>query len=175
MSAKVIQITGLVLTVVYGLFVVWVYWAAPKDFSEAKEKARESLTKAASTARVATSLYEIDKEKFREGLSAFRQERHVAARDLFTRADPERQDPEVQYYIAYSFYREGWGRFSNDDEKFEKALDQVRYVRKLSPDYKATDQGLALRVPAELEQELTEGLRVTASDFNPLKAFRERK
>lgn len=175
MNAKLIQILGLVMTVIYGLLVVWVYWAAPKTFSDATTKAKESLTKAASSARVATSLYEIDQRKFKEGLAAFRGERFLAARDLFSRSDPERQDPEVQYYIAYSLYRQGWGRLSNDDELFQKSLEQVRYVKRLDPDYDATDPKLLLKRPVELEQELIEGLQVTASDFNPLKAFRERK
>ena len=175
MNAKLIQITGLVLTVSYGLFVVWIYWAAPKDLLDATIKARETVESATEKTKVATNLYQIDKEKFDQGLAAFRADRFVAARDLFERADPERRNAEVQYYIAYSLYRQGWGRFSHNDELFEIALEQVRFVRRLDPDFRSKDTGLALKLPAELEAEITEGLRVTASDFNPLRAFGERK
>ena len=37
------------------------------------------------------------------------------------------------------------------------------------------DADLQLRTPAELKNELEEGLRVTADDFNPLRVLRERK
>ncbi len=175
MNTKFIQITGIALTVLYGLFVVWIYWAAPKDFRDATLKAREGVTKAVSTTQVITNTYEVDKTKFQEGISAFRSENYVLARDRFQRADPEARDAKTQYYIAYSFYREGWGRFSNDDELFQKALKQVEVVKRLGGDFRADDPDLKLARPVELEAELNDGLRVTAGDFNPLKVIRERK
>ncbi|NNE66595.1 MAG: hypothetical protein HKN33_08505 [Pyrinomonadaceae bacterium] len=175
MNAKFIQISGIALTVVYGLFVVWIYWASPKNLADFETKARESVTKAASKASVVTNTYEIDKVKFQEGLVAFRSENFIVARDRFQKSDPEKRDARVQYYIAYTFYRQGWGRFSNDDELFLKGLKQLEEVKRLDSDFKADDPDLRLARPVELENEFREGLRFTASDLNPFKIGRERK
>ena len=113
--------------------------------------------------------------KFNEGLQAFRADNFVLARDLFSKADPERRDAKTQYYIAYSFYRQGWGRVSNDDELFKKGLEQTDFVIQLDKNFKASDENLKLQNPVELKNELEEGLKVTAADFNPLKVLRERK
>ena len=142
---------------------------------EVPEKARESVERVTSKAKVVTNTYEVDKAKFDEGRALFAAERYPAARDVLAQADPEKKDSETQYLIAYSYYRQGWGRFSNDDELFELGLKQVRFVRKLDREFISKDGALTLRRPVELEEEIKEGLRLTASDFNPLKAFRERK
>jgi len=175
MNVKFIQIVGIALTAFYGLFVVWIYWAAPRDLTDIPAKARESVTKAASKASVVTNTYQIDRTRYQEGLVAFRNDEFLVARDRFVKADPEKRDANVQYYIAYSFYREGWGRFSNDDELFEKGLAQLEAVNRLESDFRSRDPDLKLSRPVELENELREGLRLTASDFNPLKVIRERK
>jgi hypothetical protein len=175
MKEKHIQILGIALTLIYAFFVAWLYWAAPKNLEEVTTKAKETVQQATSTAQVITNTYEIDEAKFKEGVNAFRQDNFVLARDLFERADKEKRDVKTQYYIAYTYYRQGWGRFSNDDELFEKGLEQVKLVRKLDEDFKSDDPDLKLRTPIELKDEFEEGLRVTASDFNPLKITRERK
>jgi hypothetical protein len=108
-------------------------------------------------------------------LRAFRQDNFIVARDEFEKADPERRDAKTQFYIAYSYYRQGWGRISNDDELFKKGLEQVDYVIKIDDDFKADDADLKLQNPVELKNEFEEGLKVTASDFNPFKIVRERK
>ena len=174
MKPKHIQTAGLILTVVYGLFVVWIYWAAPKSVGEVTVKARETLEQAANEAKAATGTYEVDSEKFSRGLTAFRADNFVLARDLFEQADPKGIDPKTQYYIAYSFYRQGWGRFSNDDELFKQGLEQVEKVIALDREYKADDPGLKLKYPVELKKELEDGLKITADDFNPLRLTRER-
>ena len=33
----------------------------------------------------------------------------------FARADPAVRDARTQFYIAYSYYRQGWGRLYHDD------------------------------------------------------------
>lgn len=175
MNPKRIQILGLVLTAVYGLFVAWIYWAAPKSVGDLSVKARETIQQAANEAKAATGVYQVDPDKFTQGLNAFRADNFVLARDLFEQADPKAIDPETQYYIAYSYYRQGWGRISNDDELFKKGLEQVDRVIALDREYRSDDQTLAMKFPVELKQELQEGLRITADDFNPLKLARERK
>ena len=163
------------MVAVYGLFVVFLYAAEPRSLEEVTAKAVETVQNAATKGQVITGTYEIDRAKFDEGLAAFRQENYVLARDAFAKADPERRDANVQFYIAYSFYRQGWGRVSNDDAMFRQALETLERVALLDKDFRSSDPDLKLRTPAELKNELEEGLRVTADDFNPLKVLRERK
>jgi hypothetical protein len=175
MKEKYIQILGIVLTLFYAFFVAWLYWAEPKNLVEVTTKAKETVQQATSTAQVITNTYEIDQAKFDEGLRAFRQDNFIVARDNFEKADKEKRDARTQFYIAYTYYRQGWGRLSNDDELFQKGLDQINYVLKLDNDFKSNDGDLKLRTPVELKNEFEEGLRITADDFNPFKLTRERK
>ena len=163
------------MVAVYGLFVVFLYAAEPRSLEEVTAKAVETVQNAATKGQVITGTYEIDRAKFDEGLAAFRQENYVLARDAFAKADPERREANVQFYIAYSFYRQGWGRVSNDDAMFKQALESLERVTFIDKDFRSSDLDLKLRTPAELRNELEEGLRVTADDFNPLKVLRERK
>jgi hypothetical protein len=175
MKEKHIQILGIGLTALYGLFVAWLYVAEPKSLVELPTKAQQTIDRATTTAQVITNTYEIDRARFNEGLAAFRQENFVLARDAFSRADAERRDARTQFYIAYSFYRQGWGRVSNDDALFKQGLETVNRAIALDADFKADDADLQLKTPVELKAELEHGLQVTAEDFNPLKVFRERK
>ena len=175
MKEKYLQVFGIVLTAVYGLFVAWIYVAAPKSLEELPAKAQETIEKATTTAQVITNTYEIDAAKFNDGLTAFRADNFLAARDSFEKADPERRDAKTQFYIAYSFYRQGWGRVSNDDELFKKGLEQLNRVALLDKNFRSDDANLQMKTPVELKNEFEEGLKVTANDFNPLKLVRERK
>jgi len=175
MKEKHIQFFSIVLTTVYGLFVMWLYVAEPKTLEELPSKARQTIEKATTTAQVLTNTYEIDQAKFNEGLAAFRQENFIVARDNFEKADPQRRDARTQFYIAYSFYRQGFGRLSNDDALFRQGLEQINRVIQLDNNFKSDDANLQLKTPVELKNEFEEGLKVTASDFNPLRLVRERK
>ncbi|MEP7148213.1 MAG: hypothetical protein ABI857_04960, partial [Acidobacteriota bacterium] len=130
---------------------------------------------AVTKGQVMTGTYEIDQAKFNDGLQAFRQDNFIAARDSFERADPEKRDPKTQFYIAYTFYRQGWGRISNDDALFKQGFESVQRVTMLDPNYRTDDANLQLRTPAELRNEFEEGMKITADDFNPLRLVRERK
>lgn len=175
MKEKHIQILGVVLTVVYGLFVAWLYAAAPKNLGEAQTKAAATIESATTKGEILIGAYEINRAEFDEGLAAFRQDNFIAARDNFEKADPERRDARTQFYIAYSFYRQGFGRVSNDDALFRQGLEQTNRAAALDKNFKSDDANLALKTPAELKNEFEEGLKVTAGDFNPLKVLRERK
>ena len=175
MKEKYLQILSLLITVFYGFFVVWLYWAAPQNLEDVSVKARETIESAATKSEIIIGTYEVDREKFDQGLQAFRSDNFILARDLFQRADPERRDARAQFYVAYSFYRQGFGRVSNDDALFRQGLEQVNRVISLDKNFRAADQNLKLQTPVELKNELEEGLKVTAEDFNPLKVFRERK
>src|SRR5688572_16534335 len=125
MKEKYIQILGLAGAIIYGTFVMFLYAAEPRSLEEISTKAISTVENAVTKGQVITGTYEIDAVKFNQGLLAFRQDNFIAARDSFSRADPESRDPRTQFYIAYSFYRQGWGRISNDDALFKQALESV--------------------------------------------------
>jgi hypothetical protein len=164
-----------VISVVYFGFIAFLYLAEPRSLADISTKAASTIQNAATKGQAITGTYQVDQAKFAEALRLFRQDNFVAARDLFQKADPERRDPATQYYIAYTYYRQGWGRISNDGELFAAGLKQLDRVDELDPNYVATDDDLKLKRPAELRHEFEEGMRVTIDDFNPLKVVRERK
>ena len=175
MNEKHIQISGIFLAVVYAVFIAWLYIAEPKSLDELPAKAQTTIENVTTKTQIAIGTYEIDRAKFNEGLAAFRQNNFIVARDNFQRADSERRDARTQFYIAYSFYRQGFGRVSNDDALFKQGFEQTSRVIELDKNFKSDDAGLQLKTPIELKNELEEGLKVTAGDFNPLKVLRERK
>ena len=175
MKERHVQVIGIALTLIYGGFIAFLYAAEPRSLEEITIKARSTVSDAVTKGQVMAGTYEIDQAKFNAGLQAFRQDNFVAARDSFERADPEHRDPKTQYYIAYSFYRQGWGRVSNDDSLFKQAIERSERVAMLDPNFRADDANLQLKTPAELRAELEEGMTVSADDFNPLRLVRERK
>ncbi len=161
MKEKYLQFLGIILSIIYASLIVWLYGNEPKTLSEVVTKAT-----------VTVGTYEIDKVKFDEGLRLFRAENYPASRDFFAQADAEKRDAKTQFYIAYSFYRQGFGKVYSDNTLFKQGLEQLNRVE---PNFKSTDEDLKLKTPAELKNELSEGLQFTADDLNPLKVWRERK
>ena len=92
-------------------------------------------------------------------------------------SDPAERDARTQFYIAYAYYRQGWGRVYSDDELFGKGLASVDKAIALAPGGRLVvdDANLLMRSADELRAELQSGLTREASDFNPLKVFRARK
>ena len=175
MNEKNIQILGIFLAASYGFFIAWLYFAEPKSLDELPAKAQTTIDNVMTKTQVAIGTYEVDRAKFDEGLKAFRAGNHIAARDNFERADTEKRDAKTQFYVAYSFYRQGFGKISNDDALFKQGSEQVNRVIALDANYKSDDANLQLKTPVELKNEFEEGLKITAGDFNPLKVLRERK
>jgi len=172
---KHIQTLGIALATFYAIFITWVYSVEPKSLEEVPAKAQTTIENVTTKTQVAIGTYEIDRAKFNVGLMAFQQDNFIVARDNFQKADTEKRDPRTQFYIAYSFYRQGFGRVSNDDALFKQGLEQIDRVIELDKNFKSDDANLQLKTPVELKNEFEEGLKVTASDFNPLKVLRERK
>ena len=170
-----IQIVGVVFSIAFGVFIIFLYAAEPRSLEEVSLKARTTIDTLANKGQVAIGTYTVDEKLFAEALAAFRSDNFVLARDLFARADPESRDARTQYYIAYSYYRQGWGRITNDDELFRQSLDALDRVTLIDPGFRSSDPDLQLSTPAELRAELEEGLRVTMGDLNPMRVFRERK
>lgn len=163
---RLIPALGIMWTLAYGAGIVWLYATAP-----------QTLGDVATQARVVAGRYEVDAARFEAARELFRREQYAAARDEWARADPARRDPRTQFYIAYAFYRQGWGRVYNDDDLFRQGLEAINHAISLSPEGPLTldDTELKIRTASELKAEFEEGLRQTADDLNPLKVFRERK
>lgn len=166
MQSKLIQIAGLVFSIAYAAFIIWIYATEPRTFKEVT-----------TSAEVATGTYEINQENFNSALSLFRREQFRAARDEWQRADPAQRDARTQFYIAYSFYREGWGRVYFDQDLFKQGVEAVNRAIALSPAGPLTidDPDLHMHTAAELKTELEQGLESSWSDVNPLKVLRTRK
>ncbi|HEX5601840.1 MAG TPA: hypothetical protein VFX63_04785 [Pyrinomonadaceae bacterium] len=166
MQAKIIKVGGLVFTIAYAAFIVWIYATEPRTFKEVT-----------TSAEIAAGTYQIDQEKFNSALGLFRREQFRAARDEWQRADPAQRDARTQFYIAYSFYREGWGRVYFDQELFKQGVEAVNRAIALSSTSPLTidDPDLRMHTAAELKVELEQGLESSWSDVNPLKVLRTRK
>jgi hypothetical protein len=166
MQHKLIQSVGVAWTILFAVFVIWIYATEPRTLKEV-----------ATGAQVIAGTYQVDSEKFEEGLRLFRAEQFRAARDEWSRADPEQRDARTQFYIAYAFYREGWGRVYNDDTLFKQGLEAANRALSLSQNerLRVDDPDLQMHTPAELKAELEQGLERTVDDLNPLKVFRQRK
>ena len=145
-------------------FIAFLYWSQPKTLAEVTTKGS-----------VAIGTYSIDKTEFERGVSLFRTEDYIGSRVAFDKADPEKRDAATQFFVAYSYYRQGWGRVSNDDALFTEGLKAADRVIAIDANYRSTDSTLTMRAASELKAEFEGGLKLTPSDFNPLKLTRERK
>jgi hypothetical protein len=166
LQSRIIQLVGLVFTIAYAAFIVWIYATEPRTFKEVT-----------TSAEVVAGTYEINQEKFNSALNFFRREQFRAARLEWQQADPAQRDARTQFYIAYSFYREGWGRVYFDQELFRQGVDAVNRAIALSSTNALTidDPDLQMHTAAELKAELEQGLESNWSDVNPLKVLRTRK
>jgi len=166
MQGKSIQIVGVLWTLIYASFIVWIYATAPRSFKEM-----------ATNTQVAAGTYEVNQEKFNQGLTLFRRDQFRAARDEWAAADPAQRDPRTQFYIAYAFYREGWGRVYYDRALFNEGLAAINRAINLNPNATLVvdDPNLQMHTPAELKAELEQGIERSWKDLNPLKLLRQRK
>ncbi len=164
MNDKYIHIFSLLVIASALAFIVFLYSTEPRSLAEVTTKSQ-----------VALGTYEIDQAAFARGLASFRNEEFPAARAAFDTADPEKRDANTQYYRAYSYYRQGWGRVTNDNDLFQSGLVAVTRLIELDPNYRTMDGALGIKTAAELKNEFEEGLKITPADFNPLRLIRERK
>lgn len=166
MRSKSIQVAGLALTTIYAAFIIWIYATEPRSFKEV-----------ANRTEIAAGTYQVDQARFTSGLDLFRREQFRAARDEWQRADPAQGDARTQFYIAYSFYREGWGRVYNDQDLFKQGLTAVNRAIGLESAGPLTvdDPNLQMHTAAELKTELEAGTERSWGDINPLRVLRKRK
>ena len=119
--------------------------------------------------------YEVDAAKFNEGLQAFRADNFVLARDLFPKPTRNAATRKRSITSPTVFTGKAGAEFPMMTHYFKKGLEQTDFVIQLDKNFKAEDENLKLQNPVELKNEIEEGLKVTAADFNPLKVLRERK
>jgi tetratricopeptide (TPR) repeat protein len=161
-----VRSVGFVVAITYAAFIVWLYAAQPQTIAEV-------------TGGLAAGVgaYRVDDQAMQDGLTFFRREAFAEARAAFDRADPAHRDPRIQFYVAYSYYREGWGRVYSDDALYAKGIEAVDRAIAAAPDHRVVidDPTLGMHTADELKAELTRGVTREPSDFNPVKVFRRRR
>ncbi len=164
-SATLVRGLGLVLSLAYAGFIIWLYTMQPRTMAEV-----------AGGVAAGVGVYRIDQASFDEGLRFFRADKFVEARNAFERADPAKQHAPTQFYVAYSYLRQGWGRVYSDDALMKQALAAVERAVAVAPGgvVRVDDARVTLKTSDELRAEIERNLTREVSDFNPLKVFRER-
>jgi hypothetical protein len=160
---RIVRASGLAAAIGYGALIVWLY-------------ARQPQTLAQVTGGLASAVgaYHVDEQSFADGLRFFRRDQFIEARAAFARADPAERDARTQFYIAYSWYREGWGHFYNDRRALARGLEAVDHAIALAPNGRLIvedDPDLQMHSADELKAELQRGMQ---RDPNPLHVFRSR-
>jgi hypothetical protein len=160
------RVAGLLLTTIYAVVIGWLYARQPQTIAQVTGGITNAI-----------GIYKIDDVSFEDGRRFFRNDQFVEARLAFARADPAVRDARTQFYIAYSYYREGWGRFYQDDRLYSEGLTAVDRAIALAPGGRLVvdDQDLKMQTGEELKAALQSGLEREPSDLNPLRVFRERK
>jgi len=166
MAEKTIRWTGLGLVAAYAFLIGWLYARQPKTFAQ--------VTGGLSAV---VGAYRIDQLAFDDGLRFFKNDQFVEARLAFARADPALSDPRTQFYVAYTYYREGWGRLHHDDRLYAEGLTAIDRAIARAPGGRLVvdDPTLGMHSADEVKAELEAGMRIEPSDFNPLRVFAARK
>jgi tetratricopeptide (TPR) repeat protein len=161
-----VRIAGLVVSLGYAAFIVWLYAAQPQTVAQVTGSMASGI-----------GAYRVDTQATADAMGFFYRDRFPEARAAFERADPAQRDARTQFYIAYSYYRQGWGRVYNDDALFRKGIEAVDRAIAAAPDHRLVvdDPELGMKTGEELKAELERGITREAADFNPLKIFRSRK
>ena len=166
MRERTVRTLGLAGALVYAAFIVWLYIRQPQSMAEVTGGLTATI-----------GAYRIDQQAFDDGLRFFRLDQFPEARAALERADAAEQDARTQFYIAYTYYRQGWGRLYQDDVLFARGLDRVQKAIALAPNGRLVvdDPDLQMHSADELKAELEAGLRTDVSDLNPLRVFGHRK
>jgi len=162
----VIRGAGLAGALAYAALIGWLYVTQP-----------QTPAQVSGGLAAIVGAYHVDNQAFNDGLQFFRKDQFVEARAAFARADPAERDATTQFYIAYAFYRQGWGRVYNDDALFTAGIAAVDKAIAAAPNGRliVNDPDLQMHSGDELRAELQRGVTREASDLNPLKVFRTRK
>ncbi len=163
---RIIRSIGLIAALVYAAIIVWAYANQPQTIAQVTGGLSSTV-----------GAYRVDPQSYADALQFFRRDHFVEARAAFARADPAERDAQTQFYIAYSYYREGWGRVYSDDALFAKGMESVNKAIALAPGGRLVvdDPDLQMHSADELKAELQRGLERDVSDLNPMRLFRTRK
>ena len=157
---------GLFASLAYAAAIAWLFINQPQTVAQA-------------TGGLASIVgaYTIDREAFADGLRFFRKDQFIEARSAFARADTAERDARTQFYIAYSYYREGWGHVYDDKALFAKGLAVVDKAIALAPGGRifVDDPDLGMHSADELRAELQRGMDPGLDALNPLRVLRTRK
>ena len=166
MRESLVRGIGLTTSLGYGALVLWLFVTQPQTMAQVSGGLTSII-----------GAYSIDQQAFDDGLRFFRNNQFPEARAAFGRADRAERDARTEFYIAYAFYREGWGHLYSDDALFKQGLAAVERAITLAPNGRVVvdDPDLQIHSADELRVELQRGLTVDASDFNPLRVVRKRK
>ena len=166
MNESLVRGTGLVASLAYAALAIWLYTTQP-----------QTAAQVSGGLAAIVGAYHVDKQAFDDGLRFFRSDQFVEARSAFARADPAARDATTQFYVAYAYYREGWGRVYNDDALFAKGIEAVDKAIAAAPGGRLVvdDKNLQMHSADELRAELQRGVTREAADYTPLKIFRSRK
>jgi hypothetical protein len=166
MSETVVRATGAAVTIAYAVLIGWLGASQPQSLAEV-------------TGGLAATIgaYEADAVSFDEGRQLFLRDQFEAARSAWSRADPAGRDARTQFYVAYSYYRQGWGRLSHDDALYAAGLAALERAVSVAPGGRVavSDPELRLHTGDELAAELHAGIRREWSDLNPLRVLGTRK
>jgi len=165
MPDSTIRAIGLALTVCCFAGIAWVYSHQPQTFAEATGALSATI-----------GAYRVDEQAFADGFRFFHRDQFAAARLAFDRADPAHQEPRTQFYIAYSYYREGWGRMYVDKDLFARGLDAINRAIAAAPRGRIVvdDANLQMRSGDELKAELEAGMQA-GTEMNPLTIVRRQR
>lgn len=160
-----VRAVGLLLTVCGFAAIAWVYSRQPQTFGEATGALSATI-----------GAYQVDDQAFADGLGFFRRDEFAAARLAFDRADPAHQDARTQFYVAYSYYREGWGRLYVDKDLFARGLEAVNLAVAAAPNGRVVldDSNLMMHSGDELKAELDAGLH-SPTPINPFAIMRRQR
>jgi hypothetical protein len=166
MKEPVVRSVGIVASLGYAAAVAWLYTSQP-----------QTVAQVTGGFAAIVGAYKVDPQAFADGLRFFRRDQFVEARAAFARADSAERDPRTEFYIAYTYYRQGWGRLYSDDALFGKGVSAVDKAIALAPGgrFVVDDPDLQMHSADELRAELQRGMTREASDFNPLRVLRTRK
>jgi hypothetical protein len=166
MGERFTRVVGLASVAAYAALIGWLFANAPRTVAEA-----------VGSVSAGVGAYSIDQQAFDDGLIFFRNDQFVEARAAFARADPASRDAQTQFYIAYSFYRQGWNRTHRDDALYKQGLEAIDRAITLAPNGRLVvdDDNLQMRSADEVRAELQSGLARDVSDFNPLRLLETRK
>jgi len=161
-----VRALGLVFAAAYAGLIVWLYAAQPQTVAQVTGGLAAEI-----------GVYRVNQQAFDDGLAFFRRDQFEEARAAFARADPAGRDARTRFYVAYSYYRQGWGRLYSDDALFKEGLRAVDLAISLAPDHRLVvdDTNLGLKSADELRAELQRGLTRDVSDLNPMRVFEPRK